>query len=125
MSAIEIKSFDSPDEVIDKFNNAKIEAVNVGGQRVQRFSLAPGWRWSKDVAPIVGSDSCQATHLGVVVSGSVMIEHEDGTTGTYSAGDAYAVSPGHDAWVVGDEEVVAYEFNTEAKDFAIWKNYKA
>ncbi|NQW32847.1 MAG: cupin, partial [Actinomycetales bacterium] len=33
MSAIEIKSFDSPDEVIDKFNNAKIEAVNVGGQR--------------------------------------------------------------------------------------------
>ena len=110
MSAIEIKSFDSADEVIDKFNNAKIEAVNVGGQRVQRFSLAPGWRWSKDVAPIVGTDSCQATHLGVVVSGSVMVEHEDGTTGTYSAGDAYAVSPGHDAWVVGGESVVAFEF---------------
>ena len=34
MSAIEIKSFDSPDEVIDKFNNAKIEAVKVGGQRI-------------------------------------------------------------------------------------------
>ena len=39
-----------------------------------------------------------------------MIEHEDGTTGTYSAGDAYAVSPGHDAWVVGEESVVAFEF---------------
>ncbi|MGA1168572.1 MAG: hypothetical protein ACO3T2_09340, partial [Burkholderiaceae bacterium] len=40
-------------------------------------------------------------------------------------GEAYVFAPGHDAWVVGDEEVVAYEFNTEAKDFAIWKNYKA
>ena len=110
MSAIEIKSFDSPDEVIDKFNNAKIEAVKVGEQRIQRFSLTPGWRWSKDVAPSVGTDSCQATHLGVVVSGSVMIEHEDGTTGAYSAGDAYAVSPGHDAWVLGEESVVAFEF---------------
>ncbi|MDE1046771.1 MAG: hypothetical protein OR995_04895 [Candidatus Nanopelagicales bacterium] len=112
MSAIEINSFNLPDEVIDKFNNTKIEAVNVGGggQRVQRFSLAPGWRWSKDVASKVGTDSCQATHLGVVVSGSVMVEHEDGTTGAYSAGDAYAGSPGHDAWVVGQENVVAFEF---------------
>jgi len=25
---------------------------------------------------------------------------------------------------VGDEEVIAYEFNTEAKDFAVWQNYK-
>lgn len=31
MSAIEINSFNLPDEVIDKFNNTKIEAVNVGG----------------------------------------------------------------------------------------------
>ena len=39
-----------------------------------------------------------------------MVEHEDGTTGAYSAGDAYAGSPGHDAWVVGQENVVAFEF---------------
>ena len=29
------------------------------------------------------------------------------------------------AYIVGNEEVIAYEFNTEAKDFAVWKNYKA
>ena len=40
----------------------------------------------------------KAAHVGVVISGAVMVKHEDGTTGTYSAGDAYAVSPGHDAW---------------------------
>ena len=29
---------------------------------------------------------------------------------TYAGGDAYAIEPGHDAWVVGDKPV-AYEFH--------------
>ena len=29
---------------------------------------------------------------------------------TYSAGDAYAIEPGHDAWVVGDMPAVATNF---------------
>ena len=28
-----------------------------------------------------------------------------------TAGDAYAIEPGHDAWVVGDKQAVAYEFH--------------
>jgi len=36
MSSIEIKNFNNPDETNTKFNNAKIDAVNVGGQRVNR-----------------------------------------------------------------------------------------
>jgi len=34
MSSIDVKSFATADEVNTDFNNAKIEAVNVGGQRV-------------------------------------------------------------------------------------------
>ena len=37
--------------------------------------------------------------------------HDDGSEGTYGAGDAYAIAPGHDAWVVGDEEAIAFEFH--------------
>ncbi|MDA0856154.1 MAG: cupin, partial [Proteobacteria bacterium] len=37
--------------------------------------------------------------------------HNDGTEVTYSGGDAYAIQPGHDAWVVGDQPAVAYEFH--------------
>ena len=29
----------------------------------------------------------------------------------HSAGDAYAIDPGHDAWIEGDTQAVAYEFH--------------
>ena len=37
MSSVEVKSFNSADEVNDNFNNAKIEAVNVRNQRVEAY----------------------------------------------------------------------------------------
>ena len=111
MSSIEVKSFNNPDEVNTAFNNAKMETVNVGGQKVMRLTLQPGWKWSKDIKPIVGTESCQAKHIGVIVEGTVTCRHNDGTEVTYSGGDAYAVEPGHDAWVVGDKPAVAYEFH--------------
>ena len=89
----------------------KIEAVKVGNQRVMKLTLQPGWKWSKDIKPKVGGDSCQATHLGVIVSGAVCAKHNDGTELTYKAGDAYSIQPGHDGWVVGDEPAVVYEFH--------------
>ena len=110
MSSIEGKSFSNADEVNDSFNNAKIEAVNVGGQRVNRLTLQPGWKWSADVKPIVGTDTCQAPHLGIVNAGTICCKHDDGTEATYTKGDAYSIKPGHDAWVVGDEVVEAIEF---------------
>ena len=110
MSSIEVKSFSSADEVNTNFNNARIEAVNVGGQRVLKLTLQPGWKWSDDVKPTVGTESCQATHLGVIVEGSVKAVHNDGTEATYHAGDAYSIQPGHDGMVVGDNPAIVYEF---------------
>ena len=110
MSSVEMKSFNNADEVTDKFNNAKIEAVNVRNQRVHKLHLQPGWKWSTDVKPHIKTDSCQATHLGVITQGSICCKHDDGSEITYKAGDAYAITPGHDAWVVGDEIAIAYEF---------------
>ena len=51
MSSIEVKSFNNPDEVSTAFNNAKIESVKVGGQRLMRLTLQPGWKWSRDIKP--------------------------------------------------------------------------
>jgi hypothetical protein len=35
------------------------------------------------------------------------------------AGSVYVIEPGHDAWVVGDEAVVGYEFDSRtAEDYA-------
>ena len=47
----------------------------------------------------------------MVIFGVVITEREDGTAGRYSSGNAYAVSSGHDAWVLGDESVVTFEFD--------------
>ena len=59
MSSIEVKSFNNPDEVNTAFNNAKMETVNVGGQKVMRLTLQPGWKWSTDIKPVVKTESCQ------------------------------------------------------------------
>lgn len=59
---------------------------------------------------MVGGNSCQAHHIGMVASGRLHVVHEDGSE--VGPGDAYVVEPGHDAWVVGDEPLVAYEFDS-------------
>ena len=110
MKSIEVKSFEKPDQEFMQFNNAKMAHVNVGGQRVIRIDLSPGWKWSVDVKPQIKTESCQAKHLGIITAGTICAKHDDGTEVNYKEGDAYSVAPGHDAWVVGDEPVVAYEF---------------
>ena len=76
-----------------------------------RLTVQPGWQWSKDIKPLVGTESCQAKHVGVIIEGTIKCVHDDGSEITYSAGDAYAIEPGHDAWVVGDSQAVAFEFH--------------
>ena len=111
MASIEVKNFTTGADEISTPSNARVETVNVGGQRVIKLTVQPGWKWSKDIKPTVGGDSCQATHLGVIVSGAVCAKHNDGTELTYKAGDAYSIQPGHDGWVVGNEPAIVYEFH--------------
>ena len=111
MASVEAKNFTSDADEVMTPNNARVETVNVMGQRVMRLTVQPGWQWSKDIKPMVGTDSCQAKHVGVIVEGSIKCVHDDGSEITYSAGDAYAIAPGHDAWVVGDSQAVAFEFH--------------
>jgi hypothetical protein len=89
-----------------------MEVVDLGGAKAARLAAQPGWRWSDCIKSVVGGDSCQMRHLGVVHSGRIHIAHTDGTAPDLGPGDAYLIEPGHDAWVVGDEPFVAYEFDT-------------
>jgi quercetin dioxygenase-like cupin family protein len=58
----------------------------------------------------------------MILQGTLTVVHDDGSEITVSAGDAYSFAPGHDAWVVGNEEVIGYEFNIAGKDYAVWKS---
>ena len=111
MAGIAKKAFDSPDETRtpDKSN---IQIVKLGAASVARVTFQPGWKWSECIKPVAGTESCQARHIGTVVSGRLHVVHEDGSEGDAAPGEAYVIEPGHEAWVVGDEPFVAFEFDS-------------
>ena len=112
------KSFDSPDEQRTP-DKTTVDVVDLDGVKVARTTFQPGWRWSECVKPVAGTDSCQVHHVGAIVSGRIHVVPEDGAEADLGPGDAYVIEPGHDAWVVGDEPCVGYEFDsTAAAQFA-------
>ena len=114
-----VKSFKDADEVKtpDKTHAAVVKLGNVNATKVV---LQPGWKWSECVKPVVGGDSCQAGHVGVIIQGSMKCTHDDGSEIVASSGDAYYFAPGHDGWVNGDEPCVLYEIIEGGKDFGPW-----
>jgi hypothetical protein len=107
------RSFDAPDEQRPA-GNGRADIINVGNMALMRLTLQPGWRWSTDVKPIAGTDSCQAPHLQYVVSGRGRIRMDDGTEEEFGPGDVAVVPAGHDAWVLGNEPVVAIDITGSA-----------
>jgi hypothetical protein len=106
----EHKSFDAPDEVRN-FPHGKAEIVRLAdGGEVGRYTFEPGWRWSQDIKPLVGGDSCQVEHMNQHVSGRLHIVNIDGTEFEGAPGDVTVLGPGHDAWVVGNEPVVVIDW---------------
>jgi hypothetical protein len=109
------KSFDAPDETRTP-DKTEIHVVDLDGLKAAQITLQPGWRWSERIKPLVGTDSCEVHHEGTLVQGRMHIRHDDGTEIEIGPGDAYVVSPGHDAWVLGDEPAVSFEFDSSAAE---------
>ncbi|MDN3239251.1 cupin domain-containing protein [Glycomyces tritici] len=110
MSQLAIKSFNNPDESVDLSGHGHREMVMIDGMPVERAEFTKGWRWSNDVKPMVGTDSCEVHHLGYCLEGHLMVHMNDGTDKDISAGDAFDIPPGHDAEVMGDDKVVLIDF---------------
>jgi class 3 adenylate cyclase len=111
MPQLQRKGFERP-ESVRRFPNGKVDVIQLGEVAVCRFLFAPGWTWSRDVAPIVGTRSCQHRHLGYTIAGALHVRMDDGTELVIRAGDAYEIPPGHDAWVEGDEPWESVEFTS-------------
>jgi mannose-6-phosphate isomerase-like protein (cupin superfamily) len=109
------KSFDSPDET-RKPDKTEVQVVDLNGLKVAQMTLQPGWRWSECIKPVVNTESCQIHHEGTLVQGRMHVKHNDGTEIEIGPGDAYVIEPGHDAWVVGDDVVIGFEFDSSAAE---------
>ena len=92
------------------FNHGRLELLHVGESDIGRLVLQPGWRWSNDVKPLAGTDLCEAPHFQYHVAGTLRIHMADGTEFDAVPGDVTSLPSGHDAWVVGDEDVVVVDW---------------
>ena len=91
----------------------KLEVVRTGAARVKRMIYPVGFRWSKDMKPLVQTDRCMHAHVGFLARGSIHIGFPDGCVREYVAPSVIAVEPGHDGWVVGNEPAIVIEFDFE------------
>ncbi len=109
MGSMQRKSLDMPDEE-RKLPNGGVQIWELGDFVVGKVTFEPGWRWSKDVKPIAGTEWCEYHHLGLIIQGSVHFVTAEGLEMEVSEGCLYEVMPGHDAWTVGDIPAVQYDF---------------
>lgn len=109
MAAPERKRFDAPDDT-KTFDKARADVVNIAGGQVGMLTVEPGWRWTTHMKSVAGTELCEAAHLQYVLQGTIHALMADGTEIEFTAGDVVALPPGHDAWVVGDEPVVAIDW---------------
>ncbi len=109
MPGIEVRTFRNPDES-RVFEKGKLAIVTLGDVTIARTIAEPGWRWSEHIRPLAGTTSCQVHHLGFVVRGRIRVQMDDGTAQEMGPEDIYDIPPGHDAWVVGDEDAEIFDW---------------
>src|SRR5919108_187417 len=61
---VEVKNFNAPDETRPFEGKGKADVCNLAGKAVGRAVFEPGWKWSENVKPIAGTESCEAAHPG-------------------------------------------------------------
>ena len=111
MAHIERRNLNEPDDVrhlgtpLSTVNILRVGSLTVGLGRVQ-----PGWRWSTHMPKVTDEPLCQIHHLQLILSGRFAVQLDDGEYAELVPNDVFDVPPGHDAWVIGDEEVVLIDF---------------
>jgi uncharacterized cupin superfamily protein len=109
-----VQNIDKPHETRPFQGHGHMDVVTLGDFTLGRGTFEPGWKWSNDVKPIAGTESCQTRHTGICVSGTMTVRYDDGTQQDIGPGDVVVLEPGHDAWVTGDEPCVMYDTGVAA-----------
>ncbi|MCP2326750.1 hypothetical protein HDA40_005257 [Hamadaea flava] len=110
MNTIEVKSFEKPDETRPFQGNGMADIVMLGGKPVARGTFEPGWKWSKNVKPLAGTELCEVQHLIYLLQGRMVVHMKDGSEQELTPGEVAFVLPGHDAEVIGNEACIALDF---------------
>lgn len=106
MDRLEIVNTDEPTQTRE-FPRGRFEVFRIAGGVVGRASYEPGWVWSEHIGPSASTALCEVEHFGLVLSGRAAVRMVDGTERVMGPGDLFAIPPGHDSWVIGDEPYVS------------------
>lgn len=87
------------------------KTVELEGVSVTQVTFGVGARWSRDLKPHAGTDSCELPHVAVVVSGTLHVVMDDGSEQDFGPKDVMMLPPGHDAWSVGHSACTFIEFS--------------
>jgi Cupin domain len=109
-----VKHFAAPDETRNFPAHGRMDVLNFEGGAVGRGIFEPGWKWSKDMRAMVGTDSCKVAHSCYVLSGRMHLKMDSGEESDVGPGDFALIPPGHDAWTVGSETCVIFDFGGAA-----------
>ena len=107
ITAILMGSFE-PQET-KHFPRGKIDLFDIEGNTFSRLTLQPGWRWAC-LKPLEGTESCRFSNFHNQVSGTLCCRMKGGFQIESRVGDISYLTSGHDAWVVGDEPVIAVDY---------------
>jgi class 3 adenylate cyclase len=116
---ISSKNLDQPDGARD-MGRGSGEFVDLGnGLVIGRATLQPGWRWSEDLRPLVGTPLCLVHHIQLVLAGRLGVRIDGGEDEVFGPGSVVDLPPGHDAWVDGDEPLVLVDMSGNSVDFGL------
>ena len=113
MPRLQSRAFATPDER-RIFPHGRGEILKLDETTVGRAVYLPGWRWTQDMPAIAGTATCQMHHLGYSISGRMHVVTNEGDELDILPESIYEIPSGHDAWVVGDEPFVTYEFEARS-----------
>jgi ketosteroid isomerase-like protein len=118
MATAQISNLERDGEVRKFKAHGQAVVGSAGGAAYLKGTFEPGWKFSKDVAPIAGTTTCLTRHLGFVISGRMQVRMDEGEEFEVGPGDIFDIPVGHDAWVVGDEPCVMVDTSPESTRYA-------
>jgi class 3 adenylate cyclase len=114
MAGAEKKNLDAPDERVE-LEGVAADVVQVGDASISRNVFQPGAHCALGGRRLGGNhraqESCQAHHSGVVISGVLHLEMDDGSELEIGPNDVFDIPPGHDGWVVSEEPWLAINWS--------------
>lgn len=100
-------NLDDGPESVQEFQRGHLTWGTVGAYTAWKLTAEPGWRYSEHLGPLEGTKSCQEDHVLFVLSGRMGTRMDSGEVCESGPGEAVRVPPGHDAWTIGDETLIA------------------